>query len=113
MICKLIGSTEDGQRAVTEELVDMPTGIHHGRHHYLEQRVEPSHDILGGVRFGERREIADIDECHRHLASLTGEHVVTLFDQARGQGGIDVGAERRLQSLPLSQTRLHAVEGRR
>ena len=42
-----------------------------------------------------------------------GEDVVTLLEQPRRQGGVDVGPERRLKSLPLSQTRLHAVERRR
>ena len=29
--------------------------------------------------FGERGEVADVDEHHRHLAALTGEHIVTLL----------------------------------
>ena len=37
MIRKVVRSAEDGQRAVAEELVDMPTGIDDGRHHDLEQ----------------------------------------------------------------------------
>ena len=91
----------------------MPTGVDDGRHHDLEQRVEAGDRVLGGVGLGERGEVADVDEHHRHLAALTGEHVVTLLKQPRRQGRVDVGAERRLKSLPLSQTRLHAVERRR
>src|SRR3954447_3326568 len=66
-------------RAVAEELVDMPTGVDDGRHHDLEQGVEPSDRVLGGIRFDERREVADVDEHHRHLAALTGEHVIALL----------------------------------
>ena len=44
---------------------------------------------------------------------LTGKHIVTLLEQPGRQGRVDVGAERRLKSLPVSQTRLHAVERRR
>ena len=113
MIGQVVRRAEDGQRAVAEELVDVPTGIDDGGHDDLEQRVEPGDGVLGGVRLGERREVADVDEHHRHLAALTGEHVVTLLEQPRRQGRVDVGAERRLKSLPLSQTRLHAVERRR
>ena len=113
MIGEVVRGAEDGQRAVAEELVDVPTGVDDGRHHDLEQGVEPGDGVLGGVRLGERGEVADVDEHHRHLAALTGEHVVTLLEQPRRQGGVDVGAERRLKSLPLSQTRLHAVERRR
>ena len=69
--------------------------------------------ILGGVRLGERREVANIDEHHRHLTTLAGEHVITLLKQLRRESGVDVGAEGGLKSLPLSQTRLHAVERRR
>jgi hypothetical protein len=54
------------------------TGLHDGNDD-LEQGVEPGDSVLSGVGFGERGEIADIDEHHRHLAALTGEHVVTLF----------------------------------
>ena len=113
MIGEVVRGAEDGQRAVAEELVDMPTGIDDGRHDDLEQRVEAGDGVLGGVGLGERGEVADVDEHHRHLAALTGEHVVTLLKQPRRQGGVDVGAERGLKSLPLSQTRLHAVERRR
>ena len=77
------------------------------------KRVEAGDGVLGGVRLGERGEVADVDEHHRHLAALTGEHVVTLLEQPRRQGRVDVGPERRLKSLPLSQSRLHAVERRR
>ena len=107
---EIIRCAEHRQRAVAQELVHMPTGVNHRRHHDLEQRIEPSDDLLGGVRLGERGEVADVDEHHRHLAALTGEHIVTLLQQPGREGGIDIGAERRLKSLPLSQTRLHPVE---
>ncbi len=88
----------------------MPTGVHDGRRHDLEQCVEAGNRVLGGVRLRERGEVTDVDEHHRHLAALTGEHIVALLKQPRGQGRVDVGAEGGLKSLPLSQTRLHAVE---
>ena len=113
MIGELVRRAEHRQRAVAEELVDMPTGIHDRRHHDLEQGIEPGDGVLGGVRFGERGEVADVDEHHRHLAALAGEDVVALLEQPRRQGRVDVGAERGLKSLPLSQSRLHAVERRR
>ena len=113
MIGEVVGRAEDGQRAVAEELVDVPTGVDDGGHHDLEQGVEPGDGVLGGVGLGERGEVADVDEHHRHLAALAGEDVIALLEQPRRQGGVDVGAERGLKSLPLSQTRLHAVERRR
>ena len=63
----------------------MPTGVDDGRHHDLEQGVEPGDGVLGGVRLGERREVADVDEHHRHLAALPGEDVVSLLEQPRRQ----------------------------
>ena len=36
VIRKIIRCAEDGQRAIAEELVDMPTSVHDGRHHDLE-----------------------------------------------------------------------------
>jgi len=48
-------------------------------------------------------EVADVDEHHGDLAAFTGEDVVTLLEQPRRQGRVDVGAERRLKSLPLNQ----------
>ena len=77
------------------------------------KRVEPGDGVLGGVGLGERGEVADVDEHHRHLAALPGEDIVTLLKQSRRQDWVDVGPERRLKSLPLSQSRLHAVERRR
>ena len=112
VIRQLVRGAEDRQRAVAEELVDMPTGVDDGRHHDLEQSVEAGHGVLGGVGLGERGEVADVDEHHRHLAALTGEDVVALLEQPRRQTRVDVGAERRLKSLPLSQTGLHPVERR-
>ena len=67
----------------------------------------------GGIRFGERGEVANVDKHDRHLAALTGEDVVTLLKQPSRQGRVDIRPERRLKSLPLNQTRLHAVERRR
>ena len=110
VIRQLVRGAEDGQRAVAEELVDMPTGVDDGRHDDLEQGVEAGDGVLGGVGLGERGEVADVDEHHRHLAALTGEHIVALLEQPRRQTRVDVGAERRLKSLPLSQTRLHPIE---
>jgi hypothetical protein len=110
MLREVVRGAEDGESAVAEELVDVPTGVADGRHDDIEQRIEVGDGVLGGVRFGKRREIADIDEHHRHLAALTGEDIVTLLEQARCECGVDVGAERRLKSLPLSQSRLHTVE---
>jgi hypothetical protein len=110
VIGQFVRCAEDGQRAVAEKFVDMPTSVHDGRHHDLEQGVESGDGVLGGVRFRERSEVADIDEHHRHLAALTGEDVITLLEQPRRKGRVDVGAECRLKSLPLSQSGLHAVE---
>ena len=47
---------------------------------------------------------------NRYLAALTSEHVVALFEQPSRECGIDLSAKCALKSLPLSQTRLHAVE---
>jgi hypothetical protein len=58
----------------------MATGLDDRRHDDLEQGVEACDGVLGGVRLGKRGEIADVDEHHRHLAALTGEHVVTLLE---------------------------------
>ena len=49
MIGKVVRGTKHGQSAVTEELVDVPTGVDHGRHHNFEQRVEAGDRVLGGV----------------------------------------------------------------
>ena len=113
MIRKIIRCAEDCECAVAEELIDMPTGIDDGGHHDLKQGVESGHDILGRVGFGEGGEVADVDEHHCHFATLAGEDIVTLFEELRREDGVDVGAEGGLKSLPLSQTRLHAVERRR
>src|SRR4029078_5917802 len=90
----------------------MPTGINNRRHHDVEKRVEPRDGLLGGIRLGERGEVADVDEHHRHLAALTCEHVVTLLEQAPRQGWVDIGAERGLKTWPLGQSGMHSVEGR-
>ena len=37
MIGEIVRSAEDGQRAVAEELVDVPSGVDDGWHHDLEQ----------------------------------------------------------------------------
>ena len=71
VIGEVVRGAEDGQGAVAEELVDVPTGIDDGGHDDLEQRVEPGDGVLGGVGLGERGEVADVDEHHRHLAALT------------------------------------------
>ena len=57
----------------------MPTGIHDGGHHYLEQCVQSGDGVLGGVGFRVRGEVTDVDEHHRHLAPLTSEHIVALL----------------------------------
>jgi hypothetical protein len=90
MIREIIRRTQHRQRAVAEELVDMPTGVYDSRHHDLEQGVEAGDGVLGGVRVCERGELAHVDEHHRHLAALTGEHIITLFKQARCEGRVDV-----------------------
>jgi uncharacterized protein DUF3631 len=113
VIRKIIRRTEDSQSAVAKELIDMPTGIHNSGHHNLEQGVEPGNGVLGGVCLGERGEVADVDEHHRHFSALPGKYIVTLLEQPRREGWIDVGPKGRLKSLPLSQTRLHPVERRR
>ena len=113
MTSQIVGRPENRQCAITEELVHMPTGIHHRRHHNLEHRIEPGHRVLSSIGLRERREITDIDKQHRHLTALTGEDIVTLLQQPRRQPRIDIRAERRLKTLPLSQTRLHPIERRR
>jgi hypothetical protein len=110
MIREVVRGAEDRQSAVAKKFVHVPTGVDDGRHDDLEQGVEASDRVLGGVRLGERGEVANVDKHHCHLAALTGEDIVSLLQQARRQGWVDVGPERRLKSLPLSQTRLHAVE---
>ena len=57
--------------------------------------------------------VADVHEHHRHFAAFPGKHVITLLKQPRRQGGIDIRPERRVKALPLSQSRLHAIERRR
>jgi hypothetical protein len=79
----------------------VPSGVDDGGHDDLEQGVEARDGVLGGVGLGERGEVADVDEHHGHLAALTGEDVVTLLEQPRREGWVDVGPERRLKSLPL------------
>ena len=49
MLREVVGGAEDGQRAVAEELVDMPTRVDDGRHDDLEQRVEAGDRVLGRV----------------------------------------------------------------
>ena len=79
MVCEVIRSAEDRQRAVAEELVDVPIGIDHSRHDDLEQGVEAGDRVLGGVGLGECGEVANVDKHHRHLAALAGEHIITLI----------------------------------
>src|SRR3954462_4701504 len=102
MTGEVVRCAEYRQRAVAEELVDMPTDVDDRRHHDLEQGVEAGDGVLSGVRFRERGEVADIHEHHAHLAALTGEDVVALLEQTRRQTWVDVCAERRLKSLSLS-----------
>lgn len=52
VIGEVVGRPEDGQCAVTEELVDVSSGLDDGGHHDLEQRVEAGDGVLGGVGFG-------------------------------------------------------------
>src|SRR5262245_56566331 len=59
----------DPKRAVAKEFVDVPSGVDEAWHDVLEQRVEPGDGVLGGVRLGERGEVADVGEPHRHLAA--------------------------------------------
>src|SRR5947209_15063675 len=113
MIGEIVRRAEDGQCAVPEELVDMSARVDDSWHHDLKQRVEPGNGVLSGVRLGERREIADIDEHYRHLTALTGEHIVPLLEEPRRQDWVDIGPESGLKSLPFSQTRLPTVERRR
>ena len=113
MIGEIVGSAEHDESTIAEELVDMPTGLDDGRHDDFEKGVEAGHGVLGSVGLSERGELPDVDEHHGHVAALTGEHVITLFEQPRRQSWVDVGAERGLKPLPLSQTGLHAVERRR
>ena len=79
MMREIIRGTEHRQRAVAEELVDMPAGLNHRRHNDFEQGVQASDGVLGAVRLGEWGEITDVDEHHRHLTALTGEDVVALL----------------------------------
>ncbi len=79
MMRNVIRGTEDRQSAVTEELVHVPTGIDDRGHHDLKQRIEAGNGVLRAVGLGERCEIADVDEHHRHLPTLTDEHVITLL----------------------------------
>ena len=79
MIGKLVRGAEHCKRSVAEKLVDVSTRLDDGGHHDVEQRVEPRHRVLSSIRLRERREVADVDEHHRHLATLTGEHVVALL----------------------------------
>ena len=104
MIRKVIRSAEDGQRPVTQELVDVPTGVDDSRHHDLEQRVEAGDRVLGGIS------LDDITVTSRRSPVKTSS---PCSKQPRRQNWVDVGPERRLKSLPLSQSRLHAVERRR
>ena len=90
----------------------MPTGVDDSGHDNLKQSVEARDRVLGGVRLSERGEITNVDEHHGDLASLTSEHVITLLEQPRRQNRVDVGPECALKPLPLSQTRLHAIERR-
>ncbi len=87
----------------------MPTGIDHRRHHDLEERVEPGNGVLSaaGPRRTARKSRMSTN-ITAHVPTLPGEHVVTLLEQPRRQSRIDIGPERRLKPLLLSQTRLHA-----
>ena len=53
MIHEVVRCAEDGQRAVAEEFVHVPTSVNDGGHHDLEQRVEAGHRVLGCVGLGE------------------------------------------------------------
>ncbi len=113
MILEIVGGPEHGERAIAEELVDVPAGFHDGRHNDLEKSVEARDGVLRSVCLGEGGEVADVDEHHRDIAALTRENVATLLEQSRRQGRVDVSSESGLKSLPLSQTGLHAVKRRR
>jgi hypothetical protein len=52
--------------------------------------------VLGRVGLGERREVADVHEHHADVDPLTGEDVVALRKEPRGEGRVDVGPECRL-----------------
>ena len=90
----------------------MPTSFDDGRYHDLEQGIESGNRIFGGVRLGEQREVADVDEYHCHPAAFPGEHLVTLLEQPPSEGRADISAERSLKSLP-PQPNLPPVERRR
>src|SRR4051812_1680024 len=60
MIREVIRRAKDSEGTVAKELVYVPTGIDDGRHDDLEKSVETGNDVLGGVRLGERGEVADV-----------------------------------------------------
>ena len=105
-----IGCAEDGERPVAEVLVDVPAGVDDGRHDDLEKRVEVRDGVFCGVGFREGGEVANVDEHDGDLDAFAGEDVVALFEQASGEGWIDVGAEGRPQAFTFGQTGLHPVE---
>jgi hypothetical protein len=61
----------------------MPAGVDDCRHDNLEQCVQAGHRVLGGVRLGEWREVADVDEHHGDLAAFTRKDIVALLEQPR------------------------------
>ncbi len=61
---------EDGHEAVTQELVDDAVALHDGVDRLAEDRVEVGDDVRGASLLGERREVADVEEHHAHLAEL-------------------------------------------
>src|ERR1700743_1155348 len=69
MVREGVGGAEDRQSAVAKELIDMTTAVHDGRHDYTDTRVEACNGVHGGIRLGERGEVADVDEHHGYLAA--------------------------------------------
>ena len=90
---EIVRRSEHRQRPVAEELVHVSAGVDDGGHDDVEQRVEAGHRVLRGVRLGERREVANVDEHHGDLAAFTREDVVTLLQQSRREGWVDVASE--------------------
>ena len=73
VIGQVHGGAEDAEQAVADVLVGVPAVLDDHGYDELVELVKPCHDLAGARPFGERREVADVEEQDRYLDLLASQ----------------------------------------